>query len=220
MTAAGSGLRIHARIPLGDDGEAGRPRALGATAGVRDVDIGFDAIAAEAGRLAGAETVSIARMDRNSNLIIGSWRRVGEAPAHVRVPLAEAPLACRAFLTGHAARSDGELAHLPSVCRCWRAVSRGASSRWREIALAWPTTGNARSGTLSVGLARAIAHDAEQRALHGASDPAVSDQTAALLRVATLVARSRGSQEVFETIAEEVGRALERPDRERRPLRS
>jgi len=36
----------------------------------------------------------------------------------------------------------------------------------------------------------------------------LAEEQAALRRVATLVARSQGSQEVFETIAEEVGRAL------------
>ena len=151
--------------------------------------------------------MSIARMERNANVIIGSWGRVGAAPAHVRVPLAEAPLACRAFVTGQAARSDGELGS--TVCL---PVLAGGQP-WGFITMegdraSLADDGERAIGDLSVGLARAIAHDAERRALHGGSDPAVSDQTAALLRVATLVARSRGPQEVFETIAEEVGRAL------------
>lgn len=202
-----SGLRICARIPLGDDSAARAISSAGATAGVRDVDIGFDAIAAEAGRLAGAERVSIARMDRNSNLVLGSWRQFGEPFGHVRVPLAEAPLACRAFLTGRAARSDGD--RTSTVCL---PVLAGGQP-WGFITMEGDRPGLADDGEraiaeLSVGLARAIAHDAEQRALRGTGDPAVGDQTAALLRVATLVARSRGAQEVFETIAEEVGRAL------------
>jgi signal transduction histidine kinase len=205
--SARSGLTIRARIPLGDDAGTRPISGAGATAGVRDVDLGFDAIAAEAGRLAGAERVSIARMDRNSNLILGSWQLVGEPPAHVRVPLAEAPLACRAFLTGYAAGSDGDR----SSTVCLPVLAGGQP--WGFITMEGDRAGLADDGEraiadLSVGLARAIAHDAEQRALHGTSDPAMSDQTAALLRVATLVARSRGSQEVFATIAEEVGRAL------------
>jgi signal transduction histidine kinase len=205
--SARSGLTIRTRIPLGGDAGARPIPDAGATAGGRDVDIGFDAIAGEAGRLAGAKTVSIARMDRNSNLILGSWREVGEPPAHIRVPLAEAPLACRAFLTGYVARSDED--HATTVCL---PVLAGGQP-WGFITMEGDRAGLADDGEraideLSVGLARAIAHDAEQRALHGSGDPAVSDQTAALLRVATLVARSRGSQEVFETIAEEVGRAL------------
>ena len=202
-----SEVSIRARIPLGDDSEARAIPGVAATAGVRDVDLGFDAIAAEAGRLAEAETVSIARMDRNSSLVLGTWRQVGEPPAHVRVPLSEAPLACRAFLTGRAARSDGD--RTLTVCL---AVLAGGQP-WGFITMEGDRASLADDAeraieVLSVGLARAIAHEAEQRALHGTSDPTVSDQTAALLRVATLVARSRGSQEVFETIAEEVGRAL------------
>jgi signal transduction histidine kinase len=204
---ARSGLTIRARIPLGDDAGSRPIPGAGAIAGVRDVDLGFDAIAAEAGRLAGAKTVSIARMDRNSNLILGSWQFVGEPPAHIRVPLAEAPLACRAFVTGYAARRVGD--RTSTVCL---PVLAGGQP-WGFITMVGDRASLAEDGEraiaeLSGGLARAIAHDAEQRALHGTRDPAVSDQTAALLRVATLVARSRGSQEVFETIAEEVGRAL------------
>lgn len=205
--SARSGLTIRAWIPLGADAGTRPIPGSGVIAGVRDVDIGFDALAAEAGRLAGAERVSIARMDRNSSLVLGSWQLVGEPPAHVRVPLAEAPLACRAFLTGYAARRDGD--RTSTVCL---PVLAGGQP-WGFITMVGDRAGLAEDGEraiddLAVGLARAIAHDAERRALHGTSDPSVSDQTAALLRVATLVARSRGSQEVFETIAEEVGRAL------------
>ena len=179
----------------------------------------FGAVAAEAGRLLGAQHARVSRYDADdAATVVATWSSSGAAhPVGTRAPLGGRNLYTAVFQTRRAARIDDyadasgpaadlarELGVRASVAvpviaegRLWGAVFVGSA---REPL---PPDAETRLAGFTELAATAIANAEARVELRG-----FADEQAALRRVAVLVARSAPPQEVFTAVSDEAGRLL------------
>jgi signal transduction histidine kinase len=180
----------------------------------------FAAVAAEAGRLLGADVALSIRYDpRDSITVVGAWTSTGAAaplPVGSQLPLGGHNAITLVFRTGQTARVDhadmsgviGDLAAQGG----WRGASVGVPIRvedrlWGVMIVAMtseallPADAEARLAGFTELVATAIANAQARTGLRS-----FAAEQAALRRVATLVARSAPPEEVFAVVTEEAGR--------------
>ncbi len=179
----------------------------------------FDAIAEEVGRLLGAEEIRMLRFDSGTSaVIVGGSGRADAFPVGSQQHLEGESVALRVLRTGRPARfddyraaagPDAETARsigvravvgVPVVVegQLWGAISAGST---HEAPL--PPDSEARLDKFTKLMATAIANAEARAEVHR-----LADEQAALRRVATLVAQGASPQDLFEAVAEEVGRLL------------
>jgi signal transduction histidine kinase len=183
----------------------------------------FAAVAAEAGRLLGADLTIMSRYDTDSAVtVLGVWSSTGSAvpvSGDTRVNLGGRNVSTMVRQTGRPARIDdyggatgpatslvrelgirsGVGAPVSVEGRLWGLLFVGFT---REEPL--PADTEARLAVFTELVATAIANAQARMELRG-----FAEEQAALRRVATLVARAAPPEEVFATVAEEVGRLQE-----------
>jgi signal transduction histidine kinase len=175
----------------------------------------FDAVAAEAGRLLDVHGIRIARYEDQAELVhVSEWSAPGhDPPAYDRAELEGTSVSAEVLRTGQAARIDNyeDLAVRAAFARGIDATSVvGApvvvDDRPWGVMIAWSA-----SGPLPSELEDRLCHFAELVATAISNADArmgmarlVTEQ-AALRRVATLVARSVPTGEVFAAVTREVG---------------
>jgi GAF domain-containing protein len=178
------------------------------------------AVAAEAGRLLGADFALLSRYEPDgAATVIGTWARTGRLPlAHgARLERGGLSVHTLVFQTGRPARIDdygdatgqgADLAHdwgVRSVVgvpvrlegRLWGVV--GVASRRDSL----PADAETWLAGFTELVAAAIANTQAREELQG-----YAEEQAALRRVATLVAEATSPAEVFATVAAEIGRVL------------
>jgi GAF domain-containing protein len=180
----------------------------------------FAAVIEEVGRLLPVEMAMMGRYESGGTLLaVATWGRSERFPVGTRRTLGGQNLGTIVFKTGRPARVDdyarSSSGHLGDAVRgsgirssvatpiiveghLWGLIAAGSI---REQPL--PTDTEARLGSFTELVATAIA-DAEVRA--GLAE--LADEQAALRRVAMLVADGSSPEEVFDAVAEEVGRLL------------
>jgi PAS domain S-box-containing protein len=186
--------------------------------GAASADV-FAAIAREVGRVIGLSLVAVLRHERDGEMVtvMGAW---GERPhpfrAGARWPLDAATVTAHVFRTGRPTRID-DLGDVPGT---FAAAVRGAGGRsgaaapifvdgdlWGTIGTAGdeplPDGIEARLGEFTELVATAISNTESQAGL-----ARLAEEQTALRRVATLVARGKGPEEVFAAVTEEAGRVL------------
>ena len=180
----------------------------------------FTAVAEEIGRLLGTEEIRMLRYeDDRSAIVVASWGQAGDLlPIGSRVRLQDDSTTSRVFRTGQPARID-DYARVPGPTadqaragairsvvatpilvegRLWGAMTAGAT---HDEGL--PPETEARLGQFTDLMATAIANTES----HARADR-LSEEQAALRRIATLVAEESSPAEVFARVAEEVAIVL------------
>jgi PAS domain S-box-containing protein len=179
----------------------------------------FGAIAEEIGRLLGTEEVRMLRFDADeSAVVVGGSGRLETFPLGSRLKLDGDSVALRVLRTGRPARFDDYGAATGSFAktvrsigvravvgapvfvqgRLWGAITTGAT---HDEPL--PPDSEARLDQFTKLMATAIANAESRQAL-----AELAEEQAALRRVATLVAQGAPPQDLFDAVAEEVGRLL------------
>jgi signal transduction histidine kinase len=183
----------------------------------------FAAVAEEVGRLHAADYARLARYEPGDMVtVMSTWTRAGLPFVHRRVSLEGENVSAIVLRTGQPARIDdfsratGPLAEearthgvrctigAPVIVegRIWGIMTVGAIQKWTP-----PPDIEARLASITDLLATAISNADTRAGL-----TRLSDEHAALRRVATLVARGAPADEVFTAVAEEAGQLL-RADR-------
>jgi signal transduction histidine kinase len=182
----------------------------------------FAAVAAEAGRLLGADLTAVARYEQGDTLtVLGAWRTAGTVlpvTLGTQVPLGGENLSTLVRRTGAPARFDdyaGTTGAAGDVGRDWgyRAavgVPVTVEGRlWGVMSVVstheerLPGDAEARLAGFAELAGIAIANAQARVDLRG-----YAEEQAALRRVATLVAGGGAPKEVFAAVAEEIGRVL------------
>jgi GAF domain-containing protein len=182
----------------------------------------FAAVAAEVGRLLGADLTFLGRYDPESSAtIVGTWTSSGAVvptPVDGRVELGGQNVTTRVFETGRPARIDDYAdtsGAAADVARGWGlrslvGVPISVEGRlWGLITAAYthaeplPADTEVRLAGFTELVATAIANAQARVELRR-----FAEEQAALRRVATLVARAAPPEAVFAAVAEEVGRLL------------
>jgi GAF domain-containing protein len=180
----------------------------------------FAAVAAELGRLLGADATLLSRYDPDDvATIIGEWTSTGSAgpaPVGSRLELGGGDLHTLVFRTCLPGRIDdyadatGPVADIARKAGVRSAVGVPISAEGRlwgiivvASALGLAADTEARLAGFTKLVAAAIANAQARVELRG-----FAEEQAALRRVATLVARAARPEEVFAAVAEEVGRLL------------
>ena len=182
----------------------------------------FAAVAAEAGRLLGADVALSIRYDpKDSITVLGAWTSSGAAPplpVGRHLPLGGHNATTLVFRTGQTARVDH--AEMSGVIGAvagragWRRAAVGVPIRvedrlWGVMVVAMtseellPTDTEARLNGFTELVTTAIANAQARGELRR-----FAREQAALRRVATLVARAAPAEEVFATVAAEAGQLL------------
>ena len=213
-----------ARVELGRFAEeqAALRRVATLVAGGTPPEEVFAAVTAEVGRVLGVDFATMWRYHLDGAVtVVGAWSGTGAPvtfPVGSRVPAGGANLHTQVFQTRRPARFDSIAADLgPALAPALAAGVRTAVgvpvsvegrlwgvmnvSSTREEPL--PSDTEAWLAGFTQLVATAIAN-AQARVELGR----VAEEQAALRRVATLVARGESAEEVFATVAEEVGRVL------------
>jgi signal transduction histidine kinase len=183
----------------------------------------FAAVAAEAGRLLGADLTTVARYDPGDTVtILGAWSSTGAVlafPVGTQTSLGGQNMSSLVFRTRGPARIDDYYGHATGA-----AADVGRDWGFRAAVGAPITVEGRLWGVMSVGSTRQepLPADTEAR-LVGFTELAgtaianaqarvelrgYAEEQAALRRVATLVAREAPPEEVFAAVAEETGRVL------------
>jgi signal transduction histidine kinase len=181
----------------------------------------FAAVAAEAGRLLGADLTAVGRYGPDDVVTLGTWSGTGAAtsfPAGARTSLGGQNLTTLVFRTGRPVRIDDYAAATGAaakVGRDWGFYSAAAAPITVEGRL-WgvmtvgstreqrlPADAEARLTGFTELVGTAIANAQARVELRG-----YAEEQAALRRVATLVAGGAPPEEVFAAVAAEVGRLL------------
>jgi len=181
----------------------------------------FAAVAAEAGRLLGADAAILSRYDpRDAITIVGSWTSTGATPTPVgaQLPLGGHNVTTLVFRTGRAERLDyadvsGVLGDVATRDWGWRAAVgipiRVEGRLWGVMIVAstrgelLPPDAEERLAGFTELVATAIANTQARVELQGSAS-----EQAALRRVAELVARAAPPEEVFAAVTAEAGRLL------------
>jgi signal transduction histidine kinase len=181
----------------------------------------FAAVAAEAGRLLGADLTAVGRYEQDGIVTLGAWRSSG-APMPFAMGAHKAlggqNLMTRVFQTGLPVRMDdygqatgeaGDVGHgwgfraavgapITVEGRLWGVMVAGPTHDERL-----PVDAEARLAGFTELAGTAIANAQARMELRR-----YADEQAALRRVATLVAGGASPEKVFATVAEEIGRLL------------
>jgi len=182
----------------------------------------FAAVAAEAGRLLGADLTAVGRYEPDSMMtVLGAWRSTGTAMAFTvgtRAKLGGENTATVVFRTRRPTRVDdygdatgavADVGHgwgfraavgapVTVEGRLW-GVLTVASTREERL----PADAEARAAGFTELIGTAIANAEARVELRG-----YAEEQAALRRVATLVARAAQPEQVFAAVAEDIGRLL------------
>jgi signal transduction histidine kinase len=181
----------------------------------------FAAVAAEAGRLLGADVTAVGRYEPGCMVSLGAWRGSGVPvpfPAGTCLELGGQNLTTLVFRTGRPARMDdygqatgavADVGHdwgfraavgapITVEGRLWGVMVAGSSGQRRLSADA-----AARLAGFTELVATAIASAQARMELRG-----YAEEQAALRRVATLVAGRAPAEEVFDAVTEEIGQVL------------
>jgi signal transduction histidine kinase len=180
----------------------------------------FAAVAAEAGRLLRADVTAVGRYDPGGTItFVARWGAIDDERAgarHKRV--GGRNVSTLVFETGRPARMDdislasgatGDVARRLGIRSNAGAPISVQGRLWGVLAIAstreepLPADTEARLAGFTELVGTAIANAQARMELRG-----YADEQAALRRVATLVARAARPQEVFATVAEEIGRLL------------
>ena len=179
----------------------------------------FAAVAAEAGNLLDVHGIRIARYEDENVLVhIAEWGKPGiDVPGYDRGKLEGTSVSAEVLRTGRAARIDNyeTVTDRPTFTRGLDLKSVvGApivvEGRLWGVMLGWSTSAalprelEGRLADFAELVATAISNTEARTSL-----ARLADEQAALRRVATLVARAASPEEVFSSVAEEVGRLLE-----------
>src|ERR1700761_484781 len=181
---------------------------------------GFAAVAAEAGRLLGAEHVVLSRCDPDGAVrVVAAWSGAGAAiPVGTRMSLGGRNLHTLVFQTGRAARLDDyagasgaatEVAREFSIRAAVAAPISVEGRLWGVLAVAstsgrpLPTDSETQLASFTELAATAVANAQAREELGG-----FAREQAALRRVAVMVAQGASPGEVFAAVAEEAGRLL------------
>jgi GAF domain-containing protein len=182
----------------------------------------FAAVAEEVGRLLAVDFAVVVRYDPRDTLeVVGTWTRTGApppTPVGGRLPLGGRNVNTLVYQSGRPARMDysdvsGVIGQVAS--HDWRLRSSVGvpvsveGQPWGCIAVAFSRPGllplsadtEAQLASFTELVATAIANAESRAAL-----ARLAQEQTALRRVATLVARGAGPEEVFAAVAEEVGR--------------
>src|ERR1700761_4093154 len=182
---------------------------------------GFAAVAAEAGRLLGAEHVVLSRCDPDGAVrVVAAWSGAGAAiPVGTRMSLGGRNLHTLVFQTGRAARLDDyagasgaatEVAREFSIRAAVAAPISVEGRLWGVLAVAstsgrpLPTDSETQLASFTELAATAVANAQAREELGG-----FAREQAALRRVAVMVARGAPPGEVFAAVVEEAGRLLD-----------
>jgi signal transduction histidine kinase len=179
----------------------------------------FAAVTAEAGRLVGAEFITMGRYEPDGvRTVVATWSSTGAAvPAGSRASLGGRNVSTLVFQTGRAARIDdygdssGPVADVARGSRFVAAVGVPVSVNgelWGVVIAGsvvgpLPADTEARLAGFTELAATAIANAQARVELRGHAE-----EQAALRRVATLVAQGTSPEEVFAAVTEEAGRLL------------
>ena len=182
----------------------------------------FAAVAAEAGRLFGADLTTVARYEPGDMMtVLGAWRSAGVVlpfTVGARVPLGGENLSTLIFRSARPARFDdyggatGAAAAIGRDLGCRAAVGVPVTVEGRVWGLMGvlstrddrlPADAEARLAGFAELAGAAIANAQARVELRG-----YAEEQAALRRVATLVAGGAAPEEVFAAVAEEIGRVV------------
>jgi signal transduction histidine kinase len=181
----------------------------------------FGAVAEEVGRLLGADLAGMIRYEPDHTVIaVATWAAVGEhAGVGGRWPLDGGDLAVRISRTGRAARMDdyeGVAGRMAAFLREQLGIGSSVGSPIVVEGRLWgalfvhatrteplPADTESRLVNFTKLVATAMSNAQARDEVHR-----LADEQAALRRVATLVAHESSPGEVFEAVAEEVGRLL------------
>jgi signal transduction histidine kinase len=181
----------------------------------------FAAVAAEAGRLLGADLTAVGRYEPDGVVTLGAWSNMGAAmpfPADTKISLGGQNLITQVFRTRQPVRMDdygdatgagADVGHdwgyqaavgapIKVEGRLWGVIVVGLT---REELL--PADAASRLVGFTELLGMAIANAQARVELRG-----YAEEQAALRRVATLVARAAPPEETFAAVTEEIGRML------------
>jgi signal transduction histidine kinase len=181
----------------------------------------FAAVAAEAGRLLGADVTAVGRYEPGCMVSLGAWRGSGAPmpfPAGTRLELGGQNLTTLVFRTGRPARMDdygqatgavADVGHnwgfraavgapITVEGRLWGVLVAGSTGQGRL-----PADAAARLAGFTELVAAAIANAQARMELRD-----YAEEQAALRRVATLVAGGAPPEEVFVAVTEEIGQVL------------
>jgi GAF domain-containing protein len=180
----------------------------------------FAAVAAEAGRLLGAQRAAMSQYDADGAVrVVAFWGSVGpHIPVGAQWSLGGRDVQTLVFQTGEAARLDdysdawgpaADIARNAGVHAAAAVPIRVEGRLWGVMSVAstrgepLPANTEARLAGFTELAATAIASAKAHAELHG-----FAEEQAALRRVATLVARAAPPEEVFAAVTAEAGRLL------------
>jgi signal transduction histidine kinase len=182
----------------------------------------FAAVAAEAGRLLGADVTAVARYEPDAVVTLGAWSTTGTAmpfPAGTQTGLGGQNLITLVLKTGQPVRMDdyaaatgagADVGHgwgfraavgVPITVegRLWGVMAVGPTTRGERL----PADAETRLAGFTELVGTAIANAQARMELRR-----YADEQAALRRVATLVASGVPSRELFAAVTEEIGRLM------------
>jgi PAS domain S-box-containing protein len=181
----------------------------------------FSAVSEEVGRLFGSDLTVVAKFDPDgpATVVMGLARDVAEIPVGSRWELEDGLASARVYRTGHSARIDavdrsalstpiGEVGRRLGVVSTVSCPIHVEGRLWGTITVPaeepLPPDTEERLEKFTQVVATAIANADSREAL-----ARLANEQAALRRVATLVARDAPSDEVFESVASEVGKLFD-----------
>jgi PAS domain S-box-containing protein len=183
-------------------------------------DAVFAAVAQEVGGVLGVDATHLGRYDGHGFVVsVAQWGTHAGVPGGARFPLEGENVSARVLRTGRPSRMDdyehasGAIAAtirqlgirsaigvpISVAGRTW-----GVMTATSKAAEPFPAETESRLQAFTELVATAISNASARAAVR-----ALADEQAALRRVATLVARQSAQEDVFTTIAEEIGRLLE-----------